>query len=348
MSLATVSPINIDYISQYYELYLSGFSENTAKNYRGDIEMFCKKVLGKEVQYVTIGDLESLNTLKVAEYVGWMRETVIKNGTKKQRYADTSINRKVNSVKGLIEYIATDYPSINQNIFDKVTLPKANNPKSWDSLDWTEAIQIWEYAEDNFGKDGAQLSMLFKLATITSIRLNALLESTWEDNWFVKSERGLEVHYIEVMDKGSVNKKPISKEFYNELRSKLGTKGQLFPNLYPNKVGNALKECVKAVGIHESRRIVFHSFKKTGIMRALEQTGSMYKAKEQGNHKSITTSEKYYLKYKECLVDMPSYNMDSTVDLDSELSGFTKEELLVALNKLSDSSKFELVRILKG
>ena len=348
MNLAKVQPININYIEEYYNLYLSGFSDNTAKNYKCDLDLFFDKMFGKEAKHITVSDLESLNTLKVAQYVNWMKESVISNkGKKKQRYADSSINRKVNSVKGFFEYIATDFPTINKDAFNKVNLPKANTSNSWDSLDWTEAIEIWEYAEDNF-KDGVQLSMLFKIATITSIRLDALLQSTWEDNWFVKKERGLDVHYIEVMDKGSKNKKPISEQFYKEIQTKLGSKGKLFPNLYPNKVGDALRECVKAVGIHESRRIVFHSFKKTGIMRALEQTGSMYKAKEQGNHQSIATSEKYYLKYKECLVDMPSYNMDSTVDLDSELSGFSKEELLGALNKLTDSSKFELMRILKG
>ncbi len=336
MNLAQVTQLQDDNIYEYYENYLSGFSDNTAKNYRVDIEQFFSQMFDKEAKYVSVSDLEGLKKLDIARYINFM-------GSK---YAVTSVKRKLNSVKGFVNYIAGDYDSINKNMFENVKTPKATEKqKSWDSLDWEEAVAIWTYAEDNFG---SEIAMLFKLATVTSIRLSALLSSTWSENWGVKSENGHDIHYIEVFDKGSENKKSVSTEFYQELESKLSRQDKLFPNLYPNKVGNILKDCVAGVGIDPKRNIVFHSFKKAGVMRALDQTGSMYKAKEQGNHKSIVTSEKYYLKYKECLTDMPSYSMDKELDMKQSFEGYSKEELLDAIDKMSDSSKFELLRIMQG
>jgi hypothetical protein len=190
--------------------------------------------------------------------------------------------------------------------------------------------------------------MLFKLASVTSIRLDALLTSTWEDNWFTKVEKGMEVDYIEVIDKGKKHKKPVSPSFYDELQKKLGGVGELFPNLYDKKVGKVLKEIVKALGFDPRRNIVFHSFKKAGVMRALQLTGNMYKAKEQGNHSSMTTAEKYYLKYKECLTEMISYTMDEDIDVENEISEYSKEELVSAILKMSEGSQIELMKILQG
>jgi integrase len=349
-----VIEIGINYINEYYEAFLNKFGEGTSKNYKTDLGIFFEVTYNKSPQHVTIEDLKNTKMLDAMKFLNYLTEEVEKkkNGevVLEPRYKNNSVNRKINAVKSFLRFMNGDFEDISDSIFKGVeTLNPDLDSESYDGLDWMEAVQIWEYAQDNYGVDSDQLAMLFKLASITSIRLDALLNSTWEDNWFTKIENGIEVDYIQVIDKGKKHKKPVSPKFYIELQKKLGDGvGRLFPNLYDKKVGKVLKEIVKALGFDPRRNIVFHSFKKAGVMRALVLTGNMYKAKEQGNHSSMTTAEKYYLKYKECLTGMISYSMDEDMDIESEISEYSKDELISAILKMSEGSQIELMRVLQG
>lgn len=343
------TPTLHNYIIDYYNSFLGKFKDNTSKNYRTDLKLFFEQMFDKSPEHITIEDIQSTTSLHAMKYYQYLIEIIEVKGEKKPRYANASVNRKINAIKSFFRFLNRDYKDISDNIFENIDLPSPDlDSKGWDGLDWQEAIMIWEYAQDNFDEESNQLSMLFKLASVTSIRLDALLNAIWEKHWYIKNERGISINYIEVIDKDKKHKKPISESFFNELQEKLGSKGKMFPNMYPNKVGDYLKLTTKALGFDSRRRIVFHSFKKAGVMRALEKTGNMYKAKEQGNHSSMNTAEKYYLKYKECLVDMVSYTLDSEIDVKEELSEYNKDELIEAISKMSDGSKYELLRILKG
>jgi integrase len=348
-----VVEIGINYITEYYEAFLNKFGEGTSKNYKTDLGIFFEFTYNKRPEHVTIEDLKNTRMLDATKFLNYLTEEIEKKKkgetVVEPRYKNNSVNRKINAVKSFLRFMNGDYDDISDNIFKGIdTLNPDLDSESWDGLDWTEAIDIWEYAQENYGTDSNQLAMLFKLASVTSIRLDALLTSTWEDNWFTKVEKGMEVDYIEVIDKGKKHKKPVSPSFYDELQKKLGGVGELFPNLYDKKVGKVLKEIVKALGFDPRRNIVFHSFKKAGVMRALQLTGNMYKAKEQGNHSSMTTAEKYYLKYKECLTEMISYTMDEDIDVENEISEYSKEELVSAILKMSEGSQIELMKILQG
>lgn len=344
------TPISINYVSDYYDAFLAKFVKGTSDNYRTDLKLFFKIVYNKEVKFVTLEDIKNTKMIDAMKYAEYLLEQVEdkKTGGTKPRYKNASFNRKINAVKSFFRFLSKEYKDISDEIFHNIDSKNTElDALSYDGLDWQEAISIWEYASENFGADSNQLSMLMKLASVTSVRLDALIGSSWENDWFKKNERGVDINFIRVIDKSKPHIKPISPQFYDELQEKLGTTGELFPNLYPNKVGNCLKKTLEALGFDSRRRIVFHSFKKTGVMRALEKTGNMYKAKQQGNHKSMNTAEKYYLKYKECLMDMTSYSMDVDVDIKDELADYNKESIIDAINLLSDGSKFELLRLLK-
>lgn len=335
-----------DYIGKYYQLFLGRFKEKTAINYKTDLNMFFLQVYGKKSEHVTISDVESTTMLDAMMYYQWLTEDIeSKDGIIRPRYKNASVNRKLNAIKSFFRFLNTQFDTIDEKIFRNCD---SKNPEldseGWDGLDWEEAISIWEYAEEHYGNE---IASLFKLASITSVRLDALINSTWEDSWFIKKENGVSINYIEVVDKSKKHKKPISSKLFNELQEKLGSTGRLFPTLYPTKVGKILKEVLTELNFDPRRNIKFHSFKKAGVMRSLEKTGNMYKAKEQGNHSSMTTAEKYYLKYKECLMDMTSYTMDLEVNISEELSEYSNEELLGAIEQLSDGAKYELLRILE-
>lgn len=334
-----VEGIGIDYAVDYIEAFINKQTINTGKAYKTALTYFAKNRYGKDLKYVTITDLKNTKMLDIVEYHQWLSS----------QFKINTVNKHFKGVKSFFNFMSKDFDDISDKIFGGVDLKKPElDANSWDSLDWVEAIQIWEYAQNHFGEESNQLSMLFKLASITSIRLDALISSEWEKDWYIKNENGVDVHFIEVIDKKQVHKKPISTAFYNELREKLGVSGRLFPNMYPNKVGQRLKEILKALNFDPRRNIKFHSFKKTGVMRALEVTGNMYKAKEQGNHSSMTTSEKYYLKYKECLTGMTSYYMDEEINIQEELEKYTKEQIIEAVKQMQDGSKMHLINILRG
>lgn len=335
----SINVLEIDYIEDYYNAFLNNQTENTAKAYKRALNLFFDKMFGKEWNYVTFKDLRKIKMIDVMKFYSWLNE----------QYKTNTVNKHMNGIKSFFRFLNKEFEDISEKIFDNIELKNPELDSSgWDGLDWREAIQIWEYAEENFGDEGTELSMLIKLACVTSMRLNALLELTWEKHWFEKNENGTIIHYIETIDKGKKNKKSISEKFYNELREKLGTEGKLFPRFYPNKVGNYLKRIITELNFDPRRNIKFHSFKKAGVMRALELTGNMYKAKEQGNHSSMTTAEKYYLKYKECLTNMTSYIMDEDIDVKSELDKYSKEDIIKAIEQMDDGAKLSLINILKG
>lgn len=344
-----VTGIPINYISEYYHAFLNSYKEGTSKNYRTDLNLFFKIVYNKAPKFVTLSDLENTTLLDVTSYFNYLSEVIEKKGEMLPRYKNASIKRKIKAITSFFKFVSDDKNTVNPSLFDKLNLPNPElDAESYDILSWVEAISIWEHADIRY-KDkpfGKQLSLLFKLATITSVRLDALLSSEWKKHWFTKMENGRVINYVETIDKSQKHRKPISLPFYNELREHLGDNEKLFPLLYPNKVGALLKDILSDLEFDPRRNIKFHSFKKTGIMRVLEKTGNMYKAKQQGNHKSLTTTEKYYLKYKEVLTDYESYSMDEEINVLDKLSEISRDELLGAVNQLSDSSKYELLRIL--
>ncbi len=335
----SVDLIKIDYAYEYIELFIRKQTENTGKAYKTALTYFFKEVYDKEPKFVTIRDLENTKMKDIVKY----------HLSLSSKFKTNTVNKHFNGVKSFFKFMSNEFKTIDEKIFNGVDLKKPElDASSWDSLTWMEAIQIWEYAQEHFGEESNRLAMLFKLASITSIRLEALLSSEWEKDWYVKNENGVDIHFIEVIDKEKIHKKPISTSFYNELREKLGTSGKLFPKMYPNKVGARLKKILKELDFDPRRNIKFHSFKKAGVMRALSLTGNMYKAKEQGNHSSMTTSEKYYLKYKECLTDMTSYYMDEDIDVEVELEQYSKEEIIQAIKQMNEGARVQLVNILKG
>lgn len=338
-----------DSLNEYYEVFLGKQSENTAKAYKTAINLMSKLFFQKEMKFVTLTELRSIKMLDIMKLYQWLEEKVDDGiGGVKPRYKTATINKHVNGMKSFFRFLNKEFKDISEDVFGNIDLKSPDlDSNGWGGLEWIEAIAIWEYAQDNMGEKSNKLSMLFKLASVTSIRLEALLSLEWGVHWFTKVEHGMTINYVDVIDKNKRHKKPVSEMFYNELREKL-TDDKLFKGLNKDNVGEKLKECLDALNYDSRRNIKFHSFKKAGVMRALEVTDNMYKAKEQGNHSSMTTAEKYYLKYKESLMDMVSFSIDQTVDVEDELDDYSKEELVQAISKMREVSQKELIQILKG
>lgn len=321
--------------SYYTEFLKSQASPNTASSYRTDIKQFCKFTFGKEPVYVLLDELLSLTSLQATKFFNYLKENDAKNAT---------IKRKVESMRSFLNFMKVDHQQLNANIFDNLPLQNVNNDRNgYGNIEWDEAFLFIEYA---YQSQSNEMAMLLKLACISSIRLEALLSLTWEENFRVKNENGVMVNYIDAVDKETRHQTPISDSFFEELRALLGTSGKLFPSLYKHKVGKLLKEIMEYFKVDPKRNIKFHSFKKCGVNRVLQKTGDLTKAQLQGKHKSLETTNNYYVVLSDDLTQKPSYTIDQHIDIVSEVQHLSHEELLQAISKLSDSSKFELIRVL--
>lgn len=343
-----LSYINNDSIADYYNAFMSKYGEGTRKAYRTALNLMSNYFYGKDMEFLTLTEIRNITMLDVMSLNGWLNEEVTDgNGGKKRKYKISTVNKHINGMKSFFRFLNREFSDISDAVFGNIDLDNPEKDREgYGGLSWEEAEALWEFAKHNLRDKSTKMSMLIKLACVTSIRAEALINTTWSESWRTKNERGVVINYIDVIDKGKRHKKPVSEKFYNELREAL-TEDKMFDGLTKDNINELLKRCVIGVGIDERRKIRFHSLKKAGVMRALELTDNMYKAKEQGNHSSMATAEKFYLDYKESLADMVSYSIEEKVDIKQDLQDYTKEELIMAISKMREVSQKELLNILE-
>lgn len=320
------------YASKKIENFLNDKSTNTAINYRIDINQFTQFFFKKDLEYVLEDELEKIEADDVITYRNWLRE----------KYANATVNRRINSMKSLFGYLEASNPLIRKAIFN-VAKSLMENPNSYGSLTWEEVQEMIERA--NKFPNGHEFSVLIEVAVKTCIRLSALLNLKWEQI-YDKNQKGENIKVIEVIDKGQPHLKPISEKLFERISTLKGNE-KVFKHFHPHKVGDYLEIICKEMNIDEHRNITFHSFKKAGINYVFDTTGDIMLAQQQGNHKSSATTMKSYLQHKEDLKDIPSYTMGEEISMD-DLNDLNKEQLLQAILKLKSSSKLELLRIVKG
>lgn len=325
-----VEPIKY-YIEGELENFLKSKSENTAKNYLGDIRQFCLHMFNKECKFVTVDDLASVTGDNLVSYRNQLQESM----------KGTTANRKIKSVRSFYKYVEADHPSVRTAIFNKVEKVKENDKKGWGELTLEEVNEMIQRVKGY--NSGNELSVLFEVAFITAIRLDALLTLNYEDNIFLRNEDGREIWVIDVIDKNKKHVKSISNDLKEKIDS-LGKSGKekVFGNLHEHKVGDAIRSLVEEMGIDPRRNIRFHSFKKASINFVLDMTGDIKQAQLHGNHSSAKTTLDSYVKRSNKLSAQPSYYIGTELDT-SPLGELSKEELLSLIESCSVSTKIELL-----
>jgi integrase len=326
-----------NYIQGELETFLGSKSPNTAKNYRGDLNQFFKYMFGKdkELKFITMEDLETITGNRIVEY---------KNDMTKEMKG-TTVNRKIKSVRSFYKYLEADHPKIRTAVFNKVEKAKEHDKKPWGELTLDEVNEMVKRVKSY--PDGEELSVLFEVAFITAIRLDALLTATYEDNIFLRHEDGKDIWTLEVIDKDQLHVKSISDELKTKIDS-LNRKptDRVFKNLHDHKVGDAIRSLVLEMGLDTRRNIKFHSFKKASVNYVLDITGDIKQAQSQGNHKSAKTTLDSYVKRNTKLSAQPSLYMGKEIDT-SPIHELSHAELLALIENSSVSLKSELLRNIK-
>jgi integrase len=330
-----VENIKQDLIGKAVENFLQdkrSRSENTYKNYKIDINQFFNYLFNKEYQFIAFDELENIISDDIIEY----RNALVEAGK-----ANTTINRKITSVRKLFGYLEASNPNVRRAIFNVAEKLKENDRNGYGVLTWEEASTMIELAKEL--KDGDRLSLMIELAVKTCYRLRALIELT-PSHIYQEEQNGQVYHVIKIIDKGEKHEKPISDDMYNRLMELVKEPNEHFFPYSVHTVGRRFQSLVTDMNLDERRNITFHSLKKCGINFVFDSTGNIMLAQKQGNHKSASTTMESYLKHQTDYSKMPSYTMGDRIDL-QPLESLTKEELIELIQKSSSGAQLELLRL---
>jgi integrase len=323
-----------DYIGNRIDTFLDdkkARSENTYTNYKIDIEQFFYFLFKRHYSFLTVQDIENITSDDVVSY---------RVQLKQEGKVNSTVNRKIASIRKLFGYLEATYPKIRKAIFNVVEKMKENDTSAYGVLTWDEGTQMVRLAKTK--KDGDKLSLMIELAIITCYRLNVLLELNL-NNIHIENKGGQDYHVIKVIDKGEKHNKPISPKMYERLLEIATDNNEpLFP-FSVHTIGRRFKDLVEEMKLDQRRNIKFHSLKKCGINFVFDSTGDIMMAQQQGNHKSANTTMKSYLEHKTDYAKMPSYTMDMEIDL-KPLEQLSKEELLELISKATTGTQLELLR----
>lgn len=259
-------------------------SKNTAISYMGDIVQFVKHVYNKDVEHVTQHDWNRLEEETVVAYF----DTLYKQGTDgKKKYKNTTMNRKISSLKELIRYLKKNKVITGDiSYFDTIE-------KYFDDTESIEAMPLdvaKQYAEHFLKTEkfkAYEKHCICLLAIDTGLRVSELLN-------LLHSQFVLEIEYVIIRGRGKGNKKWIKKISYGlyEKLLQIGNKdGKVF-NLSVKNVKDMMNRAKKELN-HENRNYSFHSFKKTAVTFGYRQTGDIMEAKRIANHSDLKTTQIY-------------------------------------------------------
>lgn len=329
MEPAKVIRINNNVVHEQIEMFLKkrGYnSENTATEYKRDINKFFNIVKGKEIHFLNNEDVQV--TLDDFEKFIATLHGELNNKT---------INRAVSSVKQVLRYLHSKKITEDVGYLEQVDrLPEKENRHGILTVD--EVMQMAELARTTERKYKEVKYFLLLFALDTCLRKTAILNLKWSD--FVEREDGV---LVKAVDKGNSDARlKISQKFFDELKSlKKENEDKVF-YISDQAVDDMMIRLREKMGIKEERRIVFHSLRKTGVSFQYRISGNdILQAKKAARHKRVETTLLY--------LDEEDYGASGAIsmgkDLDKDLYKKVDHELL--LETISEMKNFQLLLNIK-
>lgn len=340
-------------VYEMIELILSDLAENsknTERNYRSNYREFFRMVTEKEMEFATWEEVLKITYSDVMRY---------RNELKKINVNKT-INTKVASLITLYRHLRRENNKIDLGVVDLAKLPeREEDSKQYGSLTEDEVESLLEHCRALPPRQKPlEKELFFKLAFVTAIRVQALLNLTWGDIRYLKDTNGERVRVIEVRDKGKLDKTPITDELYEELLQL--KENDMFEqlSLEEKKDDKVVKISDKALrrtlnnfceeqGIDEERNIVLHSLKKASLDKVYGATNNINVTARHGHHSGVEMVYRHYEGKNESLSDRPSFSMfDGKLDT-TRLEDLSKEELLKAIGECSEFTVNEILSKVK-
>ena len=302
-------------VGGYVETFLSELnSEHTAKAYRGDFKRFVNTVFKKEINTITKKEIESIDYDTIIEY------------RKSMELAPNTINRHVNSIKGILLYLkGRKVVDIDLDFF-KIIRDLKKQVEEIPHMPMEVVHEFIEAAKEET-QNGKLKANLLMFAVDSGLRQSEIMSLT-KSNFKKEGNQYLLTGY------GKGNKKyvdTISEEVYEKLMETYQENEEelIFYPLSARIVRGMMIRLREKLG-YENEKYSFHSLRKTSITYAHDMTGSLLTAQRKANHSSSDTTNIYIEKRN---LEMTGYF--STKDIDNErYQKVEHEELLAALEEM--------------
>ncbi|OMD09833.1 tyrosine-type recombinase/integrase [Paenibacillus odorifer] len=334
--------LSVNNIQTAIESFLTEMGDRSASTktaYKKDIQRFFSMMKGKEISQLIESDLRVTKT-DVIRYRTLLKDTLKTDQTPK--YKRSSINRFINSIRSLYQYLNSDgFESlINMSAFSINSLPE-NDSESAGEI--TESIFIAMVDKALTLENGLLKSLLIGLAGRTAIRLSALLALKWSDIHYINHGRHKGNWEIVVIDKGNKkNEKYVSDKFHQRLLAiKVEGQDRIF-NISTTAVDNMIKRICKLLKLPEDNNISFHSLKGFAINTTADNGGTWIDIAEMGDHASAQTAKDYYLKRNKDYTKSAGYIIDEEFDI-NVLNDLNKMELLKIINDMDKNVQRQIV-----
>lgn len=336
LEIADVISLHSMDIQEVYGAFLSEHyrnSERTAKEYKSRVEEFFALTLGKDMEFITVEDIKSVKNKDVqTKFVDVLIERGNTAGT---------IKTKLHSVSSFYNALLKNEISVNPRALD-VKLKKS--VKHHEALSLKEYLGLLEFMKEE--SDGLEKYLYTKTLFHTGGRKTATLQFTWDKITQKKDvETGHMVWVIDFLGKGKKDtERPISDDFYNELKQLDNGQDKVFPILSSSDGAyKRYERSLKKYGKTIDRDISIHSLKATAITIGYQLTKDINLCKQLGAHSSMATTE-IYIKEEKSYVNQLSYNMSRNMD-ESILDELSHEELLSFIKENDDIKLSILMRL---
>lgn len=343
MSVALHNLINIRVNNVYSTIqtfldYKGERSKNTRNAYESDIVLFFKIMRNKKLNQLNEEDLYFTKE-HVVTYRKLLQNLKNKNG--ERRYKNRSINRKINSLRSLYDFLVECEYKVNKAAFKIDDLPE-NDSEEIGYLTLQEIESMVKLAKEL--PNGEQKSLFIELGWKTSLRMEALLSLTWKDFKQVDND----VWLVCAIDKGNEKREmPITSNFYNRILSIKHTKSsqeKVF-DFGKTTVHETVEILKKKLNIDEERNVSFHSIRKFLIDWLIEQ-GDLKGAAVHAGHASIETTWKHYARKHKNYRSMAGILIEKKMDI-SILESLSKEELLTLIKNSNQFVQNQLIKAYK-
>jgi site-specific recombinase XerD len=306
--------------------YKGDLSSNTRKAYEKDIKIFFMYTRGKELnQLIHSNNIEEYSDLRftkedVVKYRNYLQK-LKKPGSNDKKYKNKSINRMINSLRSLYDFLVSCEYKVNKDAFKLKDLPE-NDSEEIGYLKLFEMEKMVELAKTL--PNGLQKSLFIELGWKTSLRMEALLSLTWKDFERIDDD----IWLVKAIEKGNEKKEmPITNDFYLRLLEiKTGDNNSPVFEISATTVRDTINTLKRMIGIEEDRNISFHSIRKFLIDWMIER-GDLKGAALHAGHKSIETTWKHYAKKHKDYRSMAGIIIEQRPDI-SKLESLTKDELM--------------------
>jgi integrase len=333
------------FLGDYIDTFLDRYKTNTQKAYRKDIVQFFEYFFKREYKDVQVWELIALESNDLNKYqTHLLREGNMRVEAKGEKNKQNTTKRKIQSLISMYKYLASDFAKVRPEGWN--SLKKLDDDtERYGVLHEHEAKALLEAIRQEKYKVKEKM-ILVDLALRTSIRFSALLNLTMNHIFYDNNENVWYINTLDKREKTYVRSLPDS--VYKDLKELASyNDGQRIFTLNKDTVNDMMNRAVEIAQIPKERNIVFHSLKKFGVQSVFEENGNLEEARIQAGHDDINTTL-IYIENKVNLKEQFSFrfNNENTLDVESYLHSLTKEQLINAVMKSSQSVRTHIMNLL--